>query len=491
MKKDSTTEKKTEDGRQKNRHRKYDVYHRCMKKYVLTIVALIFVILSEPGWAIENPSVRSPIVSGTVPPSSISSGLISTPNPIDSSSNLVITGNVTGGKQFRGQVPYGSTTNFRASLGSASLDSFLRYSTPDLSVGSKDFSIYQQNGSISSYPSTGLYRPFFSQSATVATTEAGRQIPVNSLADSKRSIAVDGGLALPVLSRTPQEMDKLISDELGVKLSQIYSQQNLSSERREINEWRSLGTKSSESNVVAFPSSESGSGQTNIRDIDRLIASIKARAKAQDSSLAVTGTATGIDDIKAGSVGFSPPSISQKGLAEQAPSYTEDKFKRYMQAAQLYLKQGRYYRAADSYTMAAIYKPDQPSVGLAYAGKSHALLAAGEYMTSALFLSRAIEVLPEYAKLKVDLVDIFGNQDKFASRIADVEQRLKISGAPELQFLLGHVYYQSFLRDGIIEGELDRLDTAKRLIDAAYQKLPNSRAVEILKNAVGETVNRK
>jgi tetratricopeptide (TPR) repeat protein len=455
---------------------------------VLSItIAIIFIILSEPGWAIENPSVRSPIVSGTVPPSSISSGLISTPNPIDSSSNLVITGNVTGGKHFRGQVPYGSTTNFRASIGSSSLDSFLRYSTPDTILDHRPW--ISAGSSYSSVP--GQYRPFFSQSGTVATTEAGRQIPVNSLADSKRSIAVDGGLALPVLSKTPQEMEKLISDELGAKLSQIYSQQNLSSERREINEWRSLGTKSSESNVGAFPSSQSGSGQTNIRDIDRLIANIKARTKAQDSSLAVDGTATGIDDIKAGSVGFSPPSISQKGLAEQAPSYTEDKFKRYMQAAQLYLKQGRYYRAADSYTMASIYKPDQPSVGLAYAGKSYALLAAGEYMTSALFLSKAIEVLPEYAKLKVDLVDILGNQDKFANRIADVEQRLKISGAPELQFLLGHVYYQSFLRDGTIEGELDRLDTAKRLLDAAYQKLPDSRAAEILKNAVGEAINRK
>ncbi len=457
------------------------------------IIVIIFIILSEPSLAIENTSVRSPIVSGTVPPSSISSGLISTPNPIDSSSNLVITGNVTGGKHFRAQIPYGSTTNFRASLGSASLDSFLRYSTPDAIGGPADLDHHPWISAGSSYSSTpGQYRPFFSQSGTVATTEAGRQIPVNSLADSKRSIAVDGSLALPVLSRTPQEMDKLISDELGANLPQLDNLRSLRGEiyttsQREMNRWRSLGTKSSESNVGVFPSSQSGSGQANIRDIDRLIANIEARTKAQDSSLAVDGTATSSDYTKADIT----PSISQRGLVKQAPSYTEDKFNWYMQAAQLYLKQGRYYRAADSYTMASIYKPDQPSVGLAYAGKSYALLAAGEYMTSALFLSRAIEVLPEYAKLKVDLDDISGNQDKFANRIADVEQRLKISGAAELQFLLGHVYYQSFLRDGTIEGELDRLDTAKRLIDAAYQKLPDSRAVEILKNAVGETVDRK
>jgi tetratricopeptide (TPR) repeat protein len=470
-----------------------------MKKYVLTITVLIFVILSESGWAIENPSVRSPIVSGTAPPSSISSGLIPTPNPVDNSGNLVITGNVTGGKQFRGQVPYGSTTNFRASLGSSSLDSFLRYSTPDSSLGSKDLSIYQQNGSIPSYPSTGLYRPFFSPSGTVATTSSGLSgiftpatIAINGRSNLPQKVPAEVGPSWSPWLRTVQEMDKLISDELGANLPKLDSQQSLRSEKyttsqREMDGWRSLGTKSSEPNVGTFPSSQSGSRPVNIKDIDRLIASIEARTKAQDSNLAVAGTAASSDYTKTDIT----PSISQKGSVEQASSYTEDKFNWYMQAAQLYLKQGRYYRAADSYTMASIYKPDQPSGGLAYAGKSYALLAAGEYMTSALFLSKAIEALPEYAKLKVDLVDILGNQDKFANRIADVEQRLKISGAPELQFLLGHVYYQSFLRDGTIKGELDRLDTAKRLIDAAYQKLPNSRAVEILRNAVSEAVDRK
>ena len=68
------------------------------------------------------------IPSATVPPSSYQSGLITTPNPIDSSSNLPITGNVLGGKHFRGNIPYDSTTSFGAPLGSTSLDSFLRYS---------------------------------------------------------------------------------------------------------------------------------------------------------------------------------------------------------------------------------------------------------------------------------------------------------------------------------------------------------------------------
>jgi len=137
-------------------------------------------------------------------------------------------------------------------------------------------------------------------------------------------------------------------------------------------------------------------------------------------------------------------------------------FNWYIKAAQVYLKQGRYYRAVDAYTMASIYKPGDP---LAYVGKSQALFAAGEYIGSALFLSRALQILPGYASFKVDFVDILapdpvGGQDKLEKRIADAEERLKISDAAELQFLLGYIYYQ-----------LGRLNEAKNAIDAAYQEI--------------------
>ncbi|MHC4359807.1 MAG: tetratricopeptide repeat protein, partial [Planctomycetota bacterium] len=133
-----------------------------------------------------------------------------------------------------------------------------------------------------------------------------------------------------------------------------------------------------------------------------------------------------------------------------------------------------YYRAADSYTMASIYKPDDP---LAYAGKSHALFAAGEYMSSALFLSRALEIFPEYAYFKVDLEGMVGDRDNLESRIADIEEWLKIKGMGELHFLLGYVYYQ-----------IGRLERAKESIEAAYEMMPDSTAVEVLKKAVEEVL---
>lgn len=153
-------------------------------------------------------------------------------------------------------------------------------------------------------------------------------------------------------------------------------------------------------------------------------------------------------------------------------AFSEDKFNRNMRAAEEYLKRGRFYRAADAYTLASIYKPDDP---LAYAGKSHALFAAGEYMSSALFLSRAIEIFPEYVQFKIDLVAMVGDKDKLESRIANVEQWLDESGAAELQFLLGYVYYQ-----------MGRHAEAQEMINAAFEKMPESPAVVALKKAIAD-----
>ncbi len=156
------------------------------------------------------------------------------------------------------------------------------------------------------------------------------------------------------------------------------------------------------------------------------------------------------------------------------PAFSEDKFNEYMKAAEIYQKQGRHYRAISAYTLASIYKPGE---ALAHAGRSHALFAAGEYMSSALYLSRALEISPEYAKVKVDLLAILGTDDKekLDSRIAEIEQWYKRSDEANLQFLLGYIYYQA--------GELDK---AKEAIDTAHSRMPDSPAVDTLREVIGK-----
>lgn len=115
------------------------------------LLAALLVLLATTAPAFSS---TSPV---TLPPSSYQSGLTGVPNPMDRSSNLPITGNVAGGKHFRGTIPYNSTTSFGAPLGSTSLDSFLRYSAaPNGQTG---------------YPQG--YSPFYSPTGTVTTTLPG------------------------------------------------------------------------------------------------------------------------------------------------------------------------------------------------------------------------------------------------------------------------------------------------------------------------------
>jgi len=155
------------------------------------------------------------------------------------------------------------------------------------------------------------------------------------------------------------------------------------------------------------------------------------------------------------------------GRHKSLDSLSESKFNQHMRDAEEHLKAGSYYRAASSFSLASVYQADNP---LALAGRGHALFAAGEYVSSALFLSRALAVSPEYLQMRVDLVAMLGDGNILAGRIADIEQWVARSGSSQLQFLLGYVYYRT-----------GQVLQAKRAIDAAYEKTPESPAVQAMK----------
>jgi len=155
---------------------------------------------------------------------------------------------------------------------------------------------------------------------------------------------------------------------------------------------------------------------------------------------------------------------------------SDDKFNRHMQAAEDYLRAGKYYKAVNSFALASIYRPDDPQ---ALAGRSHALFAAGEYISSALFLSRTLAIRPDYAKSKIDLVTLLGDRRRLAGRIADVEQWFARSGSPALGLLLGYVYLQT-----------GRLNEATKAIEAAYTKIPQLPAIAAIKAAIAAAATR-
>jgi tetratricopeptide (TPR) repeat protein len=184
------------------------------------------------------------------------------------------------------------------------------------------------------------------------------------------------------------------------------------------------------------------------------------------------------DELKGFSLtDFSAKARDIRGPHTKADAFSMSRFNHHFQEAQGHLKGGRYYAAADSFALASIYKSDEP---LCIAGRGHALLAAGEYISSALFLSRAIEADPEYLKTKIDLAATLGGQHILDSRVADIREWLLRSGSGKLDFLLGYVYYR-----------MGRLGPAQQAIDAAYAKMPQSAAVAAVKKAVNDVIAGK
>jgi tetratricopeptide (TPR) repeat protein len=520
-----------------------------MKKPVAYIIAGLLFVTAFSEFLSAAGDYISP---ATVPPSVRREGLVRSPDAVDGSGNLLITGNVRGGNYFRGVVPYSAPSSFGQTLPSSSLDSFLRGS-----VGVGDLGRYNR---YSGY--TPGYRPYYSPTQTVASTVPGasavRGTPTTSVGaysaqpyltgtlPTRRDEMLDTESAMSLarwrpMSMTPQEMEKLISSEIAK-----YSPAGLTEQRYQPRTEQYKPDVNQESYKIgelkkSLPDLESSllpsaprkpGGEVNqpfgipiqkkqageetaempfsapravdmnkpLDVYDQMKQQIDSLQEKLEEAIAEQQTEKTVTSA-AGESGEKPAKEqTQKGLGllsrsqagklaetglsgavtkgvlgpyETFASYSEDKFNRSMRAAELYLKQGRYYRAADAYTLASLYKPDNP---LAYAGKSHALFASGEYMSSALFLSRCLQIFPEYARFKIDLVAMMGGRDKLESRVVDVEEWLNRSGAPELQFLLAYVYYQ-----------MDRPKPAKEAIDAAYKQMPQSTAVLALKKAIEDS----
>jgi tetratricopeptide (TPR) repeat protein len=627
---------------------------------VLAVVALWFSPLLSPvngSYGYNSPAARNPIGRGTVPPSSYESSLVNTPNPIDSTGNLPITGNVRGGKHFRGSVPYNSVTSFGASLGSTRLDSFLRYSAipKELGESPRGYStFYSPTGTVATIPPgrsnifaptspkiAGSLTPFSAEQS--ADTKVPAEVPQSRVSATGRIAGIDTAtetsqrLRLWPMSRTPAEMREVISDELGnqfvdrrtsgpdneimtpeeyrhqleqlqrkldrVKAGASDLEQTLEAEdgtmppqeqveapierlyrepqRRSVRDdlpramdrpqepphptashersltspqtpdtpgLRELTPPATEGMVDGAQADapagsdlqrghpQTGPGQFLVQpshERDRIDAIFSPRTertaeenesdeagklpalqRIEETSRAFDATAkflehplqssTGGDVASADrtvsatrsdaarvpdqlgaadgrgddSPGGTEPDASELLIGdhfrrkyEDAGTFSDERFDRYLRAAELYLRQGRHYRAADSFTLASMYKP---SDARAYVGKSHALLAAGEYVSSATFLAKAIQVDPRLTLAQTDLVETLGGPDPFVQRITDLEEAAAVRGAPQMHFLLAYIYYQ-----------MSQPEQAKAALAAAEKGLPASLSIDLMKAAIG------
>jgi hypothetical protein len=486
----------------------------------------ITAVFSAVGLSLESPVNTNPLGLGTVPPTAYRSGLIPSINPIDTSGNMVVTGNVAGGMQFRGVVPYRGTTDFTGQLspGSAEMDSFLRNTAP-----SQDFG----------RPAGGI-TPYYSPNWTVTTTTPAGNVVATPQTAGSYSIQPYSGVSYyrvgytPLMSNRPlsmnrEELENAINVDAakylqdGVQVSETQPPTGTQSQQQF---WQQLrvptgpsqrltrndtgtsmtGTEPNLSSLLNFKPeltgvSEDGRGnQPGTPDVtpgqmstrgpdvyDKMKVQFRKPATNTEGLIEETAKPTvspaeppkgteANEPTKPPGVSSTANPVAYGGIYKSFAAYNDDKFNRHMMMAEKYMKQGRFYRAADAYTLAVIYKPTDP---LGYAGKSQALFATGEYMSSALFLARTLEIFPEYAKVKIDLIAMVGDKDTVENRILEAREWSDRSESGELEFLLSYIYYQ-----------MDRMEFARQAIEAAAKKMPDSRAVAAMKKAVDERLTK-
>ncbi|HBG27574.1 MAG: hypothetical protein A2Y10_15955 [Planctomycetes bacterium GWF2_41_51] len=467
-----------------------------MKKFSFIIMTLIC------GWSL---AVESPIGNPTVPPSSTRSGLYRSPNPIDLTGNDIITGNVRAGREFRGFVPYRADTEFGAPTATDSFAPFLRQSAPvnlgirqpylpqPYYVPSRTVTKITRPGSptglvtYSSIKNTGGTGDFTSPSYVrppVGTEFLPEIIP-----------SYEYTLSRPLSYTNPADLEKLVRYGLANQENQIQTTENLEKEKAEqlkTDEQIKEDESKEDSSTYTVPqplepaerSFEPVSPLERGKTPDQILLENKNKS-VYEQMLELTGTPPEApaeeekeadepkeEEKKEKSISDIDPETAEaiKGVHTSFASRANTKFNNYMKSAEEYLKQGQYYRAADAYTLASIYNPRDP---LAYAGRSHALFASGEYMSSAYYLMRAITIFPSYTKVKVDLNAMIPDKDRLETRIADVTKWIEKTKSPELQFLLAYIYYQ-----------LDKPEQARNAINSSAAELQDNEAVMTLKRAI-------
>ena len=116
-------------------------------------------------------------------------------------------------------------------------------------------------------------------------------------------------------------------------------------------------------------------------------------------------------------------------------------FNGYMALGELRLKQTNYYQAASAYRRAIELRPENP---LAYLGRAYSLVGAGDLISAANNLGKALAIFPEQAQRKIDLPKFFHSQielDRITSKLVNLIEANK--GNVRVRLLLGYIYHYS------------------------------------------------
>lgn len=260
---------------------------------------------------------------------------------------------------------------------------------------------------------------------------AVREVPINALAAQAQSEA-GGALRLPIIDRRLYRTEEPDLDELT----------------RPRPEAAPEGEETPDEMLLGIPAGA-------------------LRAPRETGRLAGTGDVDGLRRRTGGTLArplTEPEAVAQAGAEPQPEGLPADRelpggertftgpyaatITRLLEEAEGLLAKGQYYRAADRYALAQTIDPGIPQPPM---GRAAALLAAGDYMSSANAIFTTIRLFGERTPTRLELLDRIPDEQVLAERRTDLEQRLQVFDDFRLRFLLGMVQYSTGQREAGLE----------------------------------------
>jgi hypothetical protein len=441
----------------------------------LTITAIIILVVGYPCSAMDNSYVNSPMGSPTAVPSAGRSGLI--PNPSSTTTygaegNAVVSGNIGGGRQFRGVVPYGSS--FYNASSSSPIDNFLRRSA--------DSSTMDRN--------PGIYDPYYDPQRTVTSINRGGQsgLAAPQLNPQGRVTPylpqtqnTSLGLQRP-LSAQPEDLARILERQM----KQIQADDLLKA-KVDLNALAKEATQNDSTDLLKPKTPPLSQEKTEDKPGEKEIQPNRyeqIRIRMQEDELKQKETETAQKKTAEtkqespqtkeadGSAAVSDPKSKYKTFT----SLAEAKALEYITAAQQFLKEGKFYKAVDSFALAAVWQPENAA---AHIGQVGALFAAGEYMSSAYYLNQELTVRPELAGQKIAPAVLMPDRDIFENRLLEIATWQEQSRSGELAFLMAYMFWQD-----------DKVSKAQDMIAKAQTLLPQDPAVKTLAQVISPAVSK-
>jgi tetratricopeptide (TPR) repeat protein len=406
---------------------------------------------------------------------------------------MYVTGNVTGGASFQGVVPYNSVGTLGNVSGLSTLDTFRRDSVgvnqlssglqqPQYYVGSERAVTTMRDGRV--WQTNQPYQPPTSWGASTQRGFGGQSNLAYRPLDSGFSLNTrryqSGGLTeQPDLTGWTPSAGNSFDASQGLRSEQwrLHNQNimNQQSQQAQQNIQRESIPQSKPANAN---NEAEGAGKRVLQPIVPLeVPEIAEPGAIDEEQQAGSGSAS-----PSGFARPSPGTAALNGAKTNAASseagdrqidFARRKVDGYFSEGRQFMHEGKFYQAITALDMALIYGPNDAKL---YQAKSYALVAAGELMSAAFYLDRAITLSPETVITPGDIKEFFPDAGQLQKHIETIDYWAKQSGNAMLSFLKGYMLYQA-----------GQAEAAGKVLTEAFEGRQQSQAVKLLIEGINKT----